>query len=268
MFMRRDDICFYRFTGGDMNESDILLKNLAEIRDKKALLIGVFRFPYRFEGKKRMQTAIQQYYWMKDACDSIIFFHGEGMLHSIEANTTLIHANTIFDSYENKAIQSIEEMITKPGIMNIDVRDIKTFITGNEGVLFSHTIEGNSFDEPLKYLISAPYLPENYTDGKQMIINIGYTSEVDMGSFKNINLRLTDMFHKADLVKLGTYLMDEPGYRFKITMLVNGLDDPYPKPSHFKAYYSSSMKLKQRWELILKKGKGIKFFSSSKNAHR
>ncbi|WP_102026342.1 cell division protein FtsZ [Salirhabdus sp. Marseille-P4669] len=264
--MERDDICFYRFIGGNSSETEDFIHHLDELKEKKCLLLGIFRFPFRFEGKKRMQTAIHQYYWMKEICDSVIFFHGDGMLESIDTTTSFVNANEIFESYENKAVKSLEDMLCETGVMNIDAQDVKTFIKGIKGPLFLHTIDGDSFDEPLKYLISAPYLPDNYTDGKQMIMNIGYTKEVHMEAFKNINLRLNDMFHKADLVKLGTYLMNEPGNRFRITMLVNGIDDPFPQPENFKSTHSSPFWIKRKWELMLKKGKNIKLFSSSKNA--
>jgi cell division protein FtsZ len=266
--MTRDDICFYRFIGGNASETEDLLQQLHIVREKKGLVLGIFRFPYRFEGKKRMQTAITQYFQMKELCDSVIFFHGDGMMDVIDPNTSLVDANKLFDSFEEEAIGALEEMICNPGEMNIDAHDVKTFIKENNGPLFLHSIEGDSFDEPLKYFLSAPYLPDNYTDGKQMIINIGYTKEVDMEAFRHINLRLNDMFHKADLVKLGTYFMDKSGARFKITLLVNGIDDPFSQPDDFKKVHTSPLWLKRKWSLFLRKSKGLKLFNTNeKNVH-
>ncbi|WP_407272950.1 cell division protein FtsZ [Radiobacillus sp. PE A8.2] len=260
--IHRDDFCFYRFIGGNSSETNELIDQLNVLKDKKALMLGIFRFPFRFEGKRRMQTAIHQYHRMRELCDSVIFFHGDGMLEMIDQSSSLVEANQIFNSYEENAIAALEEMIYVPGEINIDARDIRTFIKENKGPIFLHTLEEDSFDEPLKYLISAPYLPENYTDGKEMIINIGYSQDVNMEAFRHINLRLHDMFHKAELVKLGSYFMKKPGNRFKITILVSGIEDPFPKPDDFGKLPLPSLWFKRKWELIQRRGKELKVFQS------
>lgn len=57
-----------------------------------------------------------------------------------------------------------------------------------------------------------------------------------MDAFRQINLRLHDLFSKADLFKLGSYFIDEPGHRFKISLLVNGINDPIAIPSDYKKF--------------------------------
>ncbi|WP_204501631.1 cell division protein FtsZ [Aquibacillus albus] len=244
-----NDMCFYRFIGGNSSETDDLTNQLYELKEKRVLLIGVFRFPFRFEGKKRFQTATTQYFRMKELCDAVIYFNSDGLMETIDTNTTIRDANLIFNAIEEQTIESLKEMIQMTGEMNIDFQDIQTFIKGNKGPLFLHTVEGESFDEPLKYLISTPYLPEDFTDGKQLILNIGYTRDMDMEAFRQINLRLHDLFSKADLFKLGSYFIDEPGERFKITLLVNGIEDPIDRPSDYKKI-PKYMGLLRKWQLL------------------
>ncbi|UFT99280.1 cell division protein FtsZ [Radiobacillus kanasensis] len=229
-----NDICFYRFIGGNPSETEDLIEQLSEIKESHALLIGVFRFPFRFEGKKRFETATMQYFRMKEFCDAVIYFNSDGLMETIDPSTTIHDANQTFNAIEEETIGTLREMVEQTGEMNIDYQDIETFIKENRGPLFVHTVEGDTFDEPLKYLISTPYLPEDFTDGKQLIINIGYTRDMDMEAFRQINLRLHDLFSKADLFKLGSYFMDEPGQRFKITLLVNGIEDPIAAPTDYK----------------------------------
>jgi cell division protein FtsZ len=252
--LRAHDLCFYRFTGGNSSETDELTDQLCALREKKVLLIGVFRFPFRFEGKKRFQTATMQYFRMKELCDAVIYFKSDGLMETIDASTTIRDANLIFNAIEERTIETLQEMIEMTGEMNIDFQDIKTFIRANKGPLFLHTVESDNFDEPLKYLISTPYLPEDFTDGKQLIINIGYTRNADMEAFRQINLRLHDLFSKADLFKLGSYFIDEPGQRFTITLLVNGIDDPIDTPDDYKKV-PRYKELLRKWQLWTEKGK-------------
>lgn len=251
-----DDICFYRFIGGNESETDTFLQELSLLKGKKALLIGVFRFPFRFEGKKRFQTATTQYFQMKEYCDAVIYFYSDDLMETIDPRTPMREAHLIFNTIEEKTMLHLKEMIEITGEMNIDFQDIETFIKRNKGPLFLHTIESDSFDEPLKYLISTPYLPEDFTDGKQLIINIGYTQEVDMDAFRQINLRLNDLFSKADLFKLGSYFINEPGHRFKITLLVNGINDPLAAPDDFRSFHKAKAKaLLKKCKDLAEKGK-------------
>lgn len=226
-----EDICFYHFIGGNPSETEELKGKLQSLRENKPLLIGVFRFPFRFEGKRRQLIAIEQYFMMKEICDAVIFFESDGLMETIDPSTPIHKAQEAFDMIVNKTIHGLLEMIDETGKINIDYQDIKTFITRIKGPLFLHTFEGSDFDEPLKYLITTPYLPKDFTEAEQLIINIGYTREVDMEAFRQINLRLNDLFDKADLFKIGTYLVDEPGRLFKITLLVNGIEDPVEAPT-------------------------------------
>ncbi|MFD1038783.1 cell division protein FtsZ [Virgibacillus byunsanensis] len=252
--LKPDDLCFYRFLGGNSSETEELINQLYALKEKNILLIGVFRFPFRFEGKKRFQTATNQYFRMKELCDAVIYFNSDRLLETIDISTTIHDAHNTFNTIEDLTIEGLREMIEMTGDINIDFHDIETFIKAEKGPLFVHTVERESFDEPLKDLISTPYLPEDFTDGKQLIINIGYTHDVDMEAFRQINLRLHDLFSKADIFKLGSYFMDEPGQHFKISLVVNGINDPVKAPDNFKKL-SKHNGLLRKWQHLTEKAK-------------
>jgi cell division protein FtsZ len=263
--MRPDDICFYRFIGGNPSETESLIEHLQTIKESNVLLIGLFRFPFRFEGKKRQQMATEQYFIMRDLSDAIIYFSSDGMMEMVDPDLPIREAHIRFSIFEEKVILELEKLIGRTGEMNIDARDVQTFIYSRTGPLFFHSFEGESFDEPLKYAISAPYLSPNYADGEQMMINIGCTRDVNMEAFRQINLRLHDLFHKADLFKLGTYFIDEPGHKFKITLLINGIQDPLTRPEGMKEYViPNPHSLKKKWKKALERGKQTIVFNQKR----
>lgn len=232
--LESDHLCFVRFIGGNASETEELVNHLHSLKEKDKLLIGVFRFPFAFEGKKRTHTAACQYFRMKELCDAVMYFHSDSLMNMIDNSTPIRDALMIFNSIEDYTIESLLQLIDKTGEMNIDLHDIKSFVNQYEGPLFIHTVEGDSLDQPLKYLITTPYLPEDFFDGKQLIINIGYTRDVDMETFRQLNLRLHDLFSKADIFKIGSYFIDEPDRRFKLTLIVNGMNDPIEAPDNYK----------------------------------
>lgn len=247
--LTQDNLCFYRFIGGNLNETEDLIKQLNTLKEKKALLVGIFRFPFRFEGKKRNQIAAEQYYRMKEICDSVIYFYSDALMESIDKYATIREAKQAFDKIEVHTIQTMKQIVEQAGDVNIDFQDIETFISKYRGPFFLYTVEGETFDEPLKYLLSTPYLPEDFTDARQLLLNIGYARDVDMEAYRQINLRFHDLFSKADVFKIGTYFMDEPGNHFNITLIVNGISDPVKKPDDYTKM--------SKYRTILGKGLGI-----------
>ncbi|MCD8509039.1 MAG: cell division protein FtsZ [Bacillus sp. (in: Bacteria)] len=252
--MDKENICFFRFVGGNPSETDELLRNLYRLKESGIILFVIFRFPFRFEGKSRMETSIHQYYQLKEAADGIIYFYSEGMMDMLDKHTSIRKANQLFEQYEQAPIQAVREMLHQTGEINIDVHDIKTFIRNKQGALFVRTIEGESFDQPLKYLISAPYLPADFAEGNQIIINIGYGQDVDMEAFRQINLRLNDLFHKAEIFKLGSYLINEQGSKLKITLIANGISDPYTKPENIKTVPFYKYWVMETWDKLTRTG--------------
>lgn len=250
--LHRDDVCFFRFIGGNSGDTEKLIDQLSALREKGVLLFGIFRFPFRFEGKRRLQTAIVQYFEMKERCDGITYYFSDGMMETLVPHISIQAANQAFDEMELMPVKALENMLQHPGTVNIDVQDVFTFVRSHKGPVFVRTIEGDSFDEPLKYSVSAPYLAQDYMDGKQMMINIGYGQQVNMESFRQISLRLNDLFNKADLFKLGTYHIDEPTERFKITMMVNGLSDPFERPETMHWTSQSRTWIKRKWNKLAK----------------
>lgn len=255
--IHRNDLCFFRFSGGNVSETDALVRELYELKETGVFLIGIFRFPFRFEGKRRLQTAIMQYHQMKELCDAMTYIHADGMLEILGEEVSLEDAYQSFEWLEDGPMRSIEELIDIPGQMNIDVHDIRTFLTNSGGAFYIRTFEGETFDEPLKYVLNAPYLPTDYTEGQQIIMNIGCSRDVQMTSFQQINLRLNDLFHKCELFKLGTYFLDEPGNRFRITLIVNGIKDPYPRPQTFRGFKWQRLWLRQRLAAVSQRGRHL-----------
>ncbi|MBO8172998.1 MAG: cell division protein FtsZ [Bacillaceae bacterium] len=261
-----DDICFFRFRGGNPGETEEMVESLYRLKETQGFLIGIFRFPFKFEGKKRLETAVMQYHQMKGICDAVTYFDSDGMMELMDPEVPYKQAQETIESLEEAPVRIVEEMVRLSGEINIDVHDIKTLLKGDDGPVFIRTIEGDSFNEPLKYAISAPYLAPDYAEGRNMIVNIGYAREVDMNTFRHMTLRLNDLFHKADILKMGTYSMDEPGQRFKVSLFVTGIEDPYPLPEQGVATrINQRYQIRHKWNLFKKKCVNNRWMNMVKN---
>ena len=254
--IHRNDFCFFRFSGGNTGETARLIEDLCNLKTTGVFLIGIFRFPFRFEGKRRLQTAMLQYQQMRELCDTTTYIRADGMLETLNEETSLEDAYQRFDWIEDAPIRSIEELIQFTNKTNIDAEDVRRFLSDSKGPIYIRTFEGDKFDEPLNDILHAPYLPHDYTEGRQLILAIGCSRNVGMDTFQLMNLRFNDLFHKCELFKLGTYFFDAPaGNHFRITLMVNGISDPYPQILH--RFQKQRLWLMRQWHLMAYKGKSL-----------
>lgn len=231
--IHRNDLCFFRFSGGNTGETARLIGDLCNLKTTGVFLIGIFRFPFRFEGKRKLQIAMFQYQQMRALCDTTTYIRADGMLETLNDEMSLEDACQKLDWMEDAPIRSIEELIQFTNQTNIDAEDVRRFLSNSKGPMYIRTFEGDKFDEPLNDILHTPYLPDDYTEGRQLILTIGCSRKVRMDTFQWMNLRLHDLFHKCELLKLGTYFFDAPtGNHFRITLMVNGIRDPSPQTLH------------------------------------
>ena len=98
-------------------------------RESGALTVAVVTKPFRFEGRKRMQMAERGIADLESKVDTLITIPNERILQIIEKRTPLQEAFTYADDVLRAGIQGISDLITQPGLINLDFADIKTIMT-------------------------------------------------------------------------------------------------------------------------------------------
>jgi cell division protein FtsZ len=256
--IRGNDLCFFRFSGGNVGETPRLIEELCDLKATGVFLVGIFRFPFRFEGQRRLQTAILQYYQMRELCDAVTYIHADGMLETLNEETSVEDAYQKFDWVEDEPIRAIEEMLRVSEQASVNAEDLRTFLSQTKGPVYTRTLDTDASDEPLHDVLDTPCLADDYTEGRQLIAYMGCAKDMPMSTFQLMNLHLHDLFHNCESFKLGTYFLDKPGRtRFRITLMVNGIADPYPQTQPFRRFRVQQLWLKRQWSLMTYKGKNL-----------
>jgi cell division protein FtsZ len=145
---------------------------VAEIaRNLNALTIGVVTKPFSFEGAQRMAIAEEGLKELKDKVDSLIVIPNDRVLSIIDEKTTLIEAFSKIDNILAQAVQAISEIITKPGLVNVDFADVRTIMKDSGLALMGigkAKGEGRMV-EAVKQAISSPLL-ELSIDGARGVL--------------------------------------------------------------------------------------------------
>ena len=99
-------------------------------REVGALTVGIVTMPFRFEGTKRRSQAEQGVYTLREACDTVIVIPNERLLEVLDKKTSMLDAFKIADDVLRQGVQGICDLITEPGLINVDFADVRTIMHG------------------------------------------------------------------------------------------------------------------------------------------
>ncbi|MGH9381607.1 MAG: cell division protein FtsZ [Thermoanaerobaculia bacterium] len=141
----------------------------------EALTVAVVTLPFGFEGKRRMELALQGMEHLAKAVDTLITIPNERLLQFVERGTSLGEAFRIADDVLGQAVQGISDLIVVPGEINVDFADVKTIMTEMGMALMGTGVAKgeNRAVESAQRAISSPLLEETSIEGaKGVLLNI------------------------------------------------------------------------------------------------
>jgi cell division protein FtsZ len=95
-----------------------------------ALTVGIVTMPFRFEGTKRRSQAEAGVEWLRQDCDTVIVIPNERLLEVLDKKTSMLDAFKIADDVLRQGVQGICDLITEPGLINVDFADVRTIMQG------------------------------------------------------------------------------------------------------------------------------------------
>jgi cell division protein FtsZ len=97
-------------------------------REVGALTVGIVTMPFRFEGTKRRSQAESGVEWLRNECDTVIVIPNERLLEVLDKQTSMLDAFKIADDVLRQGVQGICDLITEPGLINVDFADVRTIM--------------------------------------------------------------------------------------------------------------------------------------------
>jgi len=151
-------------------------------RESGALTVAVVTKPFAFEGRKRMQAAERGIADLESKVDTLITIPNERILQIIEKKTPLNEAFAFADDVLRQGIQGISDLITQPGLINLDFADIKTIMTDAGSAMMGigeGTGEHRAADAAQK-AIASPLLETTIEGARGVIFNITGGTDLSM----------------------------------------------------------------------------------------
>jgi cell division protein FtsZ len=192
-----------------------------------ALTVAVVTKPFNFEGKKRLAHADQGLTELKEVVDTLITIPNERLLYAMGAEALLEDSFRYADDVLCQAVQGISDIITMPGVVNVDFADVRTIMSGRGMALMGTGIaEGdNRAVEAAQRAIASPLLEETSIRGaKGVLINVTASrsslrlQEVDAAA------KIIDEAAGAEDTIFGAVYDEAMGNRIKITVIATGFN--------------------------------------------
>ena len=191
------------------------------------LTVAVVTKPFQFEGRRRMQQADHGLRELRECVDTVITIPNERLLHTVEKAASLSDSFRIADDVLRQAVQGISDLITVPGLINLDFADVKAIMSGMGMALMGagHAFGENRAIEATQQAISSPLLEEASIQGaKGVLINI--TGGSDLTLFE-VNAAATIIREAADddaNIIFGAVIDDAMRDQMRITVIATGFD--------------------------------------------
>ncbi|NUM25730.1 MAG: cell division protein FtsZ [Candidatus Buchananbacteria bacterium] len=209
-------------------------------KDAGALTVAVVTRPFSFEGAQRAQIAQQGYDSLKNKVDAIVTIPNDRLLQIIDKKTSLLDAFKICDEVLQQGVQGIAELITIPGLINVDFADVKTIMkdTGSALMGIGQGTGENRAVEAAKSAISSPLLELSIDGAKGILFTVVGGPDLGMHEVNEAAKVITQSADPNAKVIFGAVIDDSMKDEVKVTVVATGFSDREIRAASEKSFAS------------------------------
>ena len=200
---------------------------VAQIAKEMGILtVAVVTRPFAFEGRKRMEIASQGIKELSQYVDSLITIPNEKLLSVLGRDISLLNAFKAANDVLLGAVQGIAELITCPGLINVDFADVRT-VMSEMGMAMMGTGRGKGpsrAKEAAEAAISSPLLEDiNLAGARGILVNITSGADITMGEFEDVGNIVKAFASDNATVVVGTVIDEKMEGELRVTVVATGI---------------------------------------------
>jgi len=200
---------------------------IAEVAKEMGILtVAVITRPFSFEGNKRSQIAADGVKELSANVDSLITIPNEKLLSELGKNVSLLDAFKAANDVLLGAVQGIAELITRPGLINVDFADVRTVMSEmGMAMMGSATARGeNRAEEAAEKAVGSPLLEDiNLSGARGILVNITAGMDLTIGEFEEVGQTIKQFASENATVVVGTVIDPELSDEIRVTVVATGL---------------------------------------------
>jgi cell division protein FtsZ len=191
-----------------------------------ALTVGVVTRPFSFEGKRRGTQAEVGITTLRESCDTLIVIPNDRLLQMGDAAVSLMDAFRSADEVLLNGVQGITDLITTPGLINVDFADVKGIMSGAGTALMgigSARGEGRAL-KAAEIAINSPLLEQSMEGAQGVLMSIAGGSDLGLFEINEAASLVQDAAHQDANIIFGTVIDDSLGDEVRVTVIAAGFD--------------------------------------------
>ena len=209
----------------------------------EALTIGVVTRPFSWEGAVRAETARVGIEQLKEAVDTLIVIPNDRLLEITDKRVSLQSAFSLADDVLRQGIQGISELITVPGLINLDFADVRTIMSEGGAALMAvgHAGGENRAIEAAQQAISSRLLDITIDGARGILFNITGGPDLSLFEVNEAASIIKQTAHPEVNLIFGAVIDENMGDEIRITVIATGFDSTEPRPRTVRATLSDAV---------------------------
>jgi cell division protein FtsZ len=193
-------------------------------RELEALTVGVVTKPFAFEGRRRAEQAEVGIQNLRDRVDTLIVIENDRLLQVVEKKTPVTEAFRIADDILRQGVQGITDLITVPGIVNLDFADVRTIMRDAGSALMGIGVASgeNRAAEAARTAVSSPLLEQSVDGATGILLNVSGGSDLGLFEVNEAAEVITGAADQSANVIFGAVIDDSLGDEVRVTVIATG----------------------------------------------
>lgn len=197
-------------------------------REAGCLIVAVATKPFTFEGRKRMSQAEEGIENLKDKVDTLIIIPNDRLLEISDDNTTLLHAFRLADNVLKAGVRGVTDLITLPGLINLDFADIKSVIkNAGNAILGDGIASGESRAiKAAQNAINSPLIETSIEGANGILLNISGGPDLKLFEVNQAAEIIRNASSPNANVIFGAVIDESMSDKIKVTIIATGFESP------------------------------------------
>lgn len=201
---------------------------IAEIaKETGALTVAVVTKPFAFEGTRRMKSAEEGIAGLKESVDTLIVIPNQRLMDVVDKKMTLLDAFKLADNVLGQGVQGISDLITVPGLINVDFADVKTIMTDSGSALMGigEASGENRAATAARMAVASPLLEVSIDGAKGILFNVIGGPDLTMTEVADASTIIANAADPEANIIFGATINEEMGSKVKISVIATGFNE-------------------------------------------
>ena len=196
-------------------------------REAGALTVGIVTKPFAFEGTRRTMIAEEGVEQLRDEVDTLIVIPNQRLMDVIDRKMTLVEAFKVADSVLGQAVTGIAEIITTPGLVNVDFADVKTIMkdAGSALLGIGTGVGENRAQMAARAAVSSPLLDLSIDGARGVLFNINGGNDLTMFEVDEAARIISNAADPDANIIFGSVIKEDLVDQVRITVIATGFDE-------------------------------------------